>query len=114
MWPSMPWRVCLSRGRTIRRLDRDHSNIARAYAALGKAGLDEVNARIIHVAKRCGFADPRILSADTTAQELPSGIPTSPDLAGAGPTVPQSPGEPEERRSGGSNSERPGKTWRRG
>ena len=59
---------------------RDHSNIARAYAALGKDGLDEVNALIIHVAKRCGFADPRILSADTTAQELPIGYPNEPGI----------------------------------
>src|SRR3989454_9956946 len=49
---------------------RDHSNIARAYVALGKDGVDEVNAVILHVAKGLGFADTRILSADTTAQEL--------------------------------------------
>ena len=30
---------------------RDHSNIARAYVALGKDGVDEVNAVILHVAK---------------------------------------------------------------
>src|SRR5438309_3590761 len=52
---------------------RDHSNIARAYAALGKDGVDEVNGLMLHVAQDCGFADASILSADTTAQELPLG-----------------------------------------
>src|SRR5713101_6473954 len=59
---------------------RDHSNIARAYAALGKEGGDEINALILHVAKDCGFADPRILSSDTTAQELPIGYPNEPSI----------------------------------
>src|SRR5262249_59696274 len=45
---------------------RDHSNIARAYVALGKDGIEEVNALILHVAKESGFADPSILSSDTT------------------------------------------------
>ncbi len=54
---------------------RDHANIARAYAALGKEGVEEINALILHAAKRFGFADPRRLSADTTAQELPIGYP---------------------------------------
>jgi hypothetical protein len=52
---------------------RDHSNIARAYTALGKDGVEEVNALILHVAHDCGFADASILSSDTTAQELPIG-----------------------------------------
>jgi hypothetical protein len=52
---------------------RDHSNIARAYTALGKDGVDEVNALILHVAKDAGFADVSLLSSDTTAQELPIG-----------------------------------------
>src|SRR5215831_14506755 len=59
---------------------RDHSNIARAAAALGKEGVDEVNALILHVAKDCGFADPSILSSDTTAQELPIGYPNEPSI----------------------------------
>jgi hypothetical protein len=54
---------------------RDHSNIARAYVALGKDGVDEVNAVMLQVAKGLGFADTRILSSDTTAQELPIGYP---------------------------------------
>src|SRR6266851_5196742 len=59
---------------------RDHSNIARAYVALGKDGVDEINALILHVAKDCGFADPSILSSDTTAQELPIGYPNEPGI----------------------------------
>jgi len=59
---------------------RDHSNIARAYGALGKDGVDEITALILHVAKALGFADVRILSADTTAQELPLGYPNEPGI----------------------------------
>jgi hypothetical protein len=59
---------------------RDHSNIARAYAALGKDGVDEVNGLMLHVAQDCGFADASILSADTTAQELPMGYPNEPGI----------------------------------
>lgn len=59
---------------------RDHSNIARAYAALGKDGIEEVNALMLHVARDCGFADVSILSSDTTAQELPIGYPNEPGI----------------------------------
>jgi hypothetical protein len=59
---------------------RDHSNIARAYAALGKAGLDELNHLVIQEAHRFGFVDERVLSADTTAQELPIGYPNEPGI----------------------------------
>jgi len=59
---------------------RDHSNIARAYAALGKDGVDEINALILQVATDLGFADPSILSSDTTAQELPIGYPNEPGI----------------------------------
>ena len=59
---------------------RDHSNIARAYAALGKDGVEEVNALILHVAQDLGFADISILSSDTTAQELPIGYPNEPGI----------------------------------
>src|SRR2546422_8268196 len=40
---------------------RDHSNIARASAALGKEGADEIKALILHVANDCGSAAPSIL-----------------------------------------------------
>jgi hypothetical protein len=57
---------------------RDQANIARAYAALGQDGIEEVHALILHVAKDWGFAEIRILSSDTTAQELPMGYPNEP------------------------------------
>jgi hypothetical protein len=63
---------------------RDHSNIARAYTALGKDGVEEVNALILHVAHNRGCADASILSSDTTAQELPMGYPTNPGSCGGG------------------------------
>jgi hypothetical protein len=59
---------------------RDHANIARAYAALGKDGVDAVNAFMLHVAQGCGFADASLLSSDTTAQELPIGYPNEPGI----------------------------------
>src|SRR4030095_2643225 len=59
---------------------RDHSNIARAYTALGKDGVEEVKALILHVAKDLGFADISLLSSDTTAQELPIGYPNEPSI----------------------------------
>ena len=59
---------------------RDHANIARAYAAWGQEGVEENNALILHVAKDWGFADIRILSSDTTAQELLIGYPNEPGI----------------------------------
>jgi hypothetical protein len=59
---------------------RDHSNIARAYAALGKQGEKEINALIVKEAVRLGFGDPTELSADTTVQELPIGYPNEPGI----------------------------------
>ena len=59
---------------------RDHANIARAYAALGKEGVEEINALILHVATAFGFADPSRLSSDTTAQEFPIGYPNEPGI----------------------------------
>jgi len=59
---------------------RDHSNIARAYVALGQDGIEAVNALMRHVAKDCGFADASLLSSDTTAQELPIGYPNEPGI----------------------------------
>src|SRR5262245_35586700 len=53
------------------------SNIARAYAALGKDGVEESHALILHVARDCGFADISLLSSDTTAQELHIGYPNA-------------------------------------
>jgi hypothetical protein len=73
-------RVFLGRQAEPQAQIRDHSSIARAYAALGKAGIDETNALILNVAKSYGFADAGMLSADTTAQELPIGYPNEPGI----------------------------------
>jgi hypothetical protein len=73
-------RVFIGRQAAPRPQIRDHSNIARAYTALGKEGLEEVNALLLHVAKDYGFADASLLSADTTAQELPIGYPNEPGI----------------------------------
>ena len=73
-------RVFIGRQDNRRPQIRDHSNIARAYAALGREGVEEVNTLILHVAKDFGFADVRILSSDTTAQELPIGYPNEPGI----------------------------------
>jgi hypothetical protein len=73
-------RVFIGRPADARAQIRDHSNIARAYVALGQAGIDEVNGVMLTVATALGFADPSILSADTTAQELPIGYPNEPGI----------------------------------
>jgi hypothetical protein len=73
-------RVFIGRQESLQAQIRDHSNIARAYAALGKDGIEEINALILHVAKDFGFADIGILSSDTTAQELPIGYPNEPGI----------------------------------
>jgi hypothetical protein len=59
---------------------RDHANLARAYAALGKAGIDAVTHLVVKEAHRFGFVDDGSLSADTTAQELPIGYPNEPGI----------------------------------
>jgi hypothetical protein len=73
-------RVFIGRQGDPRPQIRDHSDIARAYAALGQEGVDEINALILHVAKDVGFADVTMLSSDTTAQELPIGYPNAPGI----------------------------------
>ena len=73
-------RVFIGRQDAPRPQMRDHSNVARAYTALGKDGVEEINALILRVAQDCGFADARILSSDTTAQELPIGYPNEPGI----------------------------------
>ena len=61
---------------------RDHSNIDRAYSALGKEGIEAINGLLIKEAVRHGFANPKILSSDTTVQELPIGYPNEPGILG--------------------------------
>jgi hypothetical protein len=73
-------RVFIGRQDDPRPQIRDHSNIARAYAALGKDGVEEINTLILHVARDYGFADISLLSSDTTAQELPIGYPNEPGI----------------------------------
>jgi hypothetical protein len=73
-------RVFIGRPREVKAQIRDHSNIARAYAALGKEGIDAVNRLVIQEAHGFGFVDEGSLSADTTAQELPIGYPNEPGI----------------------------------
>ena len=73
-------RLFIGRHRDVTAQIRDHSNIARAYAALGKAGIEEVTHLVIKEAHLFGFVDEGVLSADTTAQELPLGYPNEPGL----------------------------------
>src|SRR5688572_2371854 len=73
-------RVFIGRYRDVQAQIRDHSNIARAYAALGKSGIDEVNRLIVKEAHRFGFVDAGVVSSDTTAQELPIGYPNEPGI----------------------------------
>src|SRR5262245_3741093 len=73
-------RVFIGRQDDLRPQIRDHSNIARAYAALGNDGVEEINTLLLHVARDYGFADVSILSSDTTAQELPIGYPNEPGI----------------------------------
>jgi hypothetical protein len=73
-------RVFIGRQDDPRPQIRDHSNIARAYTALGKEGVEEINRLMLYVAKDYGFADVRILSSDTPAQELPIGYPNEPGI----------------------------------
>jgi hypothetical protein len=73
-------RVFIGRQRDVQCQIRDHSNIARAYAALGKAGIDEVTPLVIKEAHRFGFVDEGVMSSDTTAQELAIGYPNEPGI----------------------------------
>jgi hypothetical protein len=59
---------------------RDHSNIARAQAALRASGWTAVNHLVITESVRLGFAQPEILSADTTVQEPQIGYPNEPSI----------------------------------
>jgi hypothetical protein len=73
-------RVFIGRHQDVQGQIRDHSNIARAYAALGKAGIEEVTGLVIQQAHRLGFVDEGVMSSDTTAQELPIGYPNEPGI----------------------------------
>ncbi len=73
-------RVCIGRQDDPWPQMRDHAKIARAYAALGKEGVEEIKTLILHVATAFGCADPSRRSSDTTAQELPIGYPNEPGI----------------------------------
>jgi hypothetical protein len=73
-------RVFMGRQREVQAQIRDHSNIARAYAALGQAGIDEVTHLVIKQAHAFGFVDEGVISSDTTAQELAMGYPNEPGI----------------------------------
>ena len=73
-------RVFIGRQREVQAQIRDHSNIARAYAALGQAGIDEITHLVIQEAHRFGFVDKGVMSSDTTAQELAIGYPNEPGI----------------------------------
>jgi len=59
---------------------RDHSNIQRAFDALGVEGWQEINELVVGQAKRLGFGQVRILSSDTTVQEPAIGYPNEPGI----------------------------------
>jgi hypothetical protein len=73
-------RVFLSRQDDPTPQIRDHSSIARALEALGAEGLQQVNPLLLERAEKYGFADPALVSGDTTAQELPIGYPNEPGI----------------------------------
>jgi len=54
---------------------RDHASIARAQAALGTAGWQQVNHLVVTESVRLGFGKPQLLSSDTTVQEPQIGYP---------------------------------------
>ncbi len=58
-------RLFIGRHREVQAQIRDYSNIARAYAALGKDGLKEVTHLVIQEAHGFGFVDEGVISADT-------------------------------------------------
>jgi hypothetical protein len=73
-------RVFLSRQDDPTPQIRDHSSIARAMEAVGAEGVQQVNHLIVQQAEKYGFADPALVSGDTTAQELPIGYPNEPGI----------------------------------
>jgi len=73
-------RVFIGRHQESQAQIRDHSNIARAYAALGKSGIEELTHLVLKQAHGFGFVDEGVMSSDTTAQELPIGYPNEPGI----------------------------------
>jgi hypothetical protein len=73
-------RVCIGRQDDPWPQMRDQANLARAYAALGTEGVDEITAVILPGATDLGCAEPSRLSSDTTAQAWPMGSPNEPGM----------------------------------
>jgi hypothetical protein len=65
----------LDRAETLLPHLRDQASIARAQAALGTAGGQQVNHLVVTEAVRLGLGKPQLLSSDTTVQEPPIGYP---------------------------------------
>ncbi len=68
-------RVFLDRAENLLPHLRDHASIARAQAALGAAGWQEVNHLVVTESVRLGFGKSQLLSSDTTVQEPQIGYP---------------------------------------
>ena len=70
-------RVFIGRHQETKAQIRDHSNIARAYVALGQAGIEDVNGLIVKEAHRFGFVDEGVISADTKRRSYLLAVPTN-------------------------------------
>jgi IS5 family transposase len=68
-------RVFLDLTEQVEPAGREHSNLARAQAALGAQGWQEVNQLIVAAAVRLGFGRGEVVAADTTVQEPQIGYP---------------------------------------
>ncbi len=68
-------RVFVDRAETLLPPLRAHANIARAQAALGTAGWQQVTHLVVTESVRLGVGKPHLLSSDTTVQEPQSGYP---------------------------------------
>ena len=73
-------RRCLDWTATTQMHVRDHSNRARAEAALGATGKAAVKARLLRQAKALHFTNGAVLSSDTTVQEPALGYPNEPGI----------------------------------
>ena len=68
-------RVCLDLAENPLPHLRDHSDLARAQAALGTVGWQQSNHLMVTEAVRLGFGKPQLLSSDTTVPEPQIGYP---------------------------------------
>ena len=73
-------RVFIGRQDTSKAQIRDHSNIARAYAALGQDGVEEVNALILHIAQDYGLCRYQYPLVRYNSAGVPIGYPNEPSI----------------------------------